>query len=281
MTSIIDECPSNLNMRRRILSSEFIGTIYLMSWNRVKYVPCILHHCITAVKYDRAQINICTEPLHSTGLDGHFSVSAWGVRWCRWCEVWCEVRCRIHYEKIDLFSISCRILLLQVHCAPSQANQAECAIVAMDPSQNFALKVWQRGNAALCSSKKLVHNLGADQKILNRHYLTASETKIFTKFQPHRDQNAVTQSYKSDNKSLAGPRHRPLQLTSSCRFPDPLSQYHTSCGHHQRKARTGISRGVWRGRGSIYASTVFLTQQSMNFICDFSGSRHFPHWMYS
>ena len=62
--------------------SEFIGTMYLMSWNRVKYVPCILHHCITAVKYERAQINICTEPLHCTGLDGHFSVSAWGVRWC-------------------------------------------------------------------------------------------------------------------------------------------------------------------------------------------------------
>ena len=119
MTSIIDECPSNLNMRRRILSSEFIGTIYLMSWNRVKYVPCILHHCITAVKYERAQINICTEPLHSTGLDGHFSVSAWGVRWCRWCEVWC----RVHYEKIDLFSISCRIFQLQVTTLCAEPGQ--------------------------------------------------------------------------------------------------------------------------------------------------------------
>ena len=147
-----------------------------------------------------------------------------------------------------MFSISCRILLLQVHCAPSQASQAGCAIVAMDPSQNFALKVWQRGNAALCSSQKLVHNLGSDQKILNRHYLTASETKIFTKFQPHRDQNAVTQSYKSDNKSLAGPRHRPLQLTSSrVRSPDPLSQYHTSCGE-------AATTGGKLGPGSVAAS---------------------------
>ena len=45
-------------------------------------------------------------------------------------------------KKIDLFSISYRILPQVLHCAPGQAWPGRVdAIVAIDPSQKFALKV--------------------------------------------------------------------------------------------------------------------------------------------